>query len=144
MVWKSNVDCAECSDGVRLQHKTTSSLHAPPVGSAAHPPLNRHPSVLRSQVSSDIWRQPQQTDSKSILMSYLELGFYASPLLLYTNYFLSQTRTDPSHIPPNPNTPIPYMHTFLLSTVIKYGPAHYFDLTWKFHVPDLRQARLEL
>lgn len=93
MVWKSNFDCAEFSDGVRLQHKTTSSSQAPPASSMAHPPFNSHPSVLRSQVSSDIWRQPQRTDSKSTLMSHLEPAFYASPLLLYTNYFLSWTWT---------------------------------------------------
>lgn len=53
MVWKTNFDCAEYSDGVRLQHKTTSSSQAPPASSTARPPFTSHPSVLRSQVSSN-------------------------------------------------------------------------------------------
>nr|CBN80860.1 WD repeat-containing protein 51A [Dicentrarchus labrax] len=51
MVWKSNFDLADCSDGVRMQHKTTSSLQTPPASSTAHPPCSSHPSVLRSQAS---------------------------------------------------------------------------------------------
>lgn len=45
MVWKSNFDCVECSESVKLEHKSAAS-------STSHLPLNSHPSVLRSQVSS--------------------------------------------------------------------------------------------
>ncbi|XP_022603979.1 POC1 centriolar protein homolog A [Seriola dumerili] len=51
MVWKSNFDCSECGDTVRLQHKTASSIQAPPASSTAHLPFNLNPSVHRSQTS---------------------------------------------------------------------------------------------
>lgn len=107
-MWKSNFDCAECIDGVKLQHKTSSSLQAPPASSTAHPPFNSHPSTLRSQVSLDSWRQP-------VCIQHI----YASPLLLYRNDFLFSCIFFPF-----PNTPNTYRHTQLLLF-------YCFDFIWK-------------
>lgn len=68
MVWKSNFDCIEYGDTVRLQHKTGPSIQAPPASSTVHLPSNLNPSALRSQVRSDSWRQTQSSDVKYILM----------------------------------------------------------------------------
>lgn len=51
MVWKSNFDCADGSDGVRLQHKTTSGLQTLPASSTAQPSVNSRPPALRSKAS---------------------------------------------------------------------------------------------
>lgn len=62
MVWKSNFDCAEFSDGVRLQHKTASSSQTPTATSTTHFPLNSHTSVLRSKVSPNRKEHGTQQD----------------------------------------------------------------------------------
>lgn len=82
MVWKTNFDSADCSDGVRLQDKTTSSSQAPQASTTAYPPFNSHPSLLRSQVSSDSCRQWQ---SQLLLHNLLSVQSHT------TYPFISQT-----------------------------------------------------
>lgn len=131
-MWKSNFDPAEWSDGVRLQHKTSSKLHslqASPASSTAHHAFNSHPSVLHSQVSSDSRQQ-----------IYFDVPFRSSilciPLLLYTNHFLS------SQIPRTyPFPPLTHLGPCVCVAILSEHQRHFFNCSrWGERKKDRKSA----
>lgn len=103
LVWKSNFDSAEWSDGVSLQHKSTSKLHslqAPPASSTAHHTFNSHPSVHHRQVSSDSWQQiclaaPFRSSNVCISFTPLHKSLVIQSNTTYISYHIHEHQPPP-------------------------------------------------